>query len=71
MVILKSSVEVNNETNMILTFSRNIRATRDGLGVLLELPNLNKIIPKFKTNRKNSLKERGGRGFRLCEDKEF
>ena len=62
---------MNNETNMILTFSRNIRATRDSLGVLLELPNLNKFIPKFKTNRKNSVKEHGGRGFRLCEDKEY
>ena len=60
MVILKSSVEVNNETNMILTFSCNIRATRDSLGVLLELPNLNKFIPKFKTNRKNSLKSMAG-----------
>ena len=47
---------MNNETNMILTFSRNIRAARDSLGAVLELPNLNKFIPKFKTNRKNSLK---------------
>ena len=62
---------MNNETNMILTFSRNIRATRDSLGAVLELPSLNKFIPKFKTNRKNSLKEHGGCSFRLCEDKEY
>ena len=51
---------MNNETNMILTFYRDIRAARDSLGVLIKLPDLNKIIPKFKTNRKNSLKEHGG-----------
>ena len=62
---------MNNETNMILTFSRNIRATRDSIGAVLELPSLNKVIPKFKTNRKNSLKEHGGGGFRPCEDKEY
>ena len=39
MVILKSSVEVNNETKLI------------------KLPDLNKFIPKLKTNRKNGLKK--------------
>ena len=57
MVILKSSVEVNNETNMILTFSSDIRAIRDSLGVLIKLPELNKFIPKLKINRKNALKK--------------
>lgn len=31
------SIEVNNETNMILTFSSDIRAIRDSLGVLIKL----------------------------------
>ena len=63
---------MNNETNMILTFSSDIRAIRDSLGVLIKLLELNKFIPKLKINRKNALKkEYGGRGFRLCEDKEF
>lgn len=63
---------MNNETNMILTFSSDIRAVRDSLGVLLKLPELNKFIPKLKINRKNGLKkEHGRRGFRLCEVKEF
>lgn len=47
---------VNNETNMILTFSRHIRAARVSLGVLIKLPDLNKFISKLKTNRKNGLK---------------
>jgi len=42
---------------MILTFSRDIRATRDSLGVPIELPELNKFIPKLKINRKNGLKK--------------
>lgn len=63
---------MNNETNMILTFSSDIRATRDSLGMLIKLPELNKFIPKLKINRKKcSKKEHGGCGFRLCEDKEF
>ena len=63
---------MNNETNMILTFSSDIRAIRDSLGVLIKLLELNKFIPKLKINRKNALKkEHGGCGFRLCEDKEF
>ena len=48
---------MNNETNMILTFSRYIRVRRDSLGVLVKLPELNKFIPKLKTNRKNGLKK--------------
>ncbi len=48
---------MNNETNMILTFSRYIRVRRDSLGVLIKLPELNKFIPKLKTNRKNGLKK--------------
>lgn len=48
---------MNNETNMILTFSRYIGATRDSLGVLTKLPELNKFIPKLKINRKNALKK--------------
>ena len=48
---------MNNETNMILTFSRDIRVTRDSLGVLTKLPELNKFIPKLKINRKNALKK--------------
>ena len=48
---------MNNETNMILTFSRDIRVTRDSLGVLIKLPDLNKFIPKLKINRKNGLKK--------------
>ena len=48
---------MNNETNMILTFSSDIRAIRDSLGVLLKLPELNKFIPKLKINRKNALKK--------------
>lgn len=48
---------MNNETNMILTFSRYIRAIRDSLGVLIKLPELNKFIPKLKINRKNALKK--------------
>ena len=48
---------MSNETNMILTFSRDIRATRDSLGVLIKLPELNKFIPKLKINRKNALKK--------------
>lgn len=48
---------MNNETNMILTFSSDIRAVRDSLGVLIKLPELNKFIPKLKINRKNALKK--------------
>lgn len=48
---------MNNETNMILTFSRCIKATRDSLSVLIKPPELNKFIPKLKTNRKNGLKK--------------
>ena len=48
---------MNNETNMILTFSSDIRAVRDSLGVLIKLLELNKFIPKLKTNRKNGLKK--------------
>ncbi|WP_141081836.1 hypothetical protein [Campylobacter concisus] len=48
---------MNNETNMILTFSRYIGAIRDSLGVLIKLPVLNKFIPKLKINRKNALKK--------------
>jgi len=48
---------VNNETNMILTFSSDIRAIRDSLGVLIKLLELNKFIPKLKINRKNALKK--------------
>ena len=48
---------MNNETNMILTFSRYIRVRRDSLRVLIKLPDLNKFIPKLKTNRKNALKK--------------
>lgn len=48
---------MNNETNMILTFSRDIRVRRDSLRVLIKLPDLNKFIPKLKTNRKNALKK--------------
>lgn len=48
---------MNNETNMILTFSSDIRVTRNSLGVLIKLPELNKFIPKLKTNRKNALKK--------------
>ena len=48
---------MNNETNMILTFSRDVGVTRDSLGVLIKLPDLNKFIPKLKINRKNALKK--------------
>lgn len=48
---------MNNEINMILTFSSDIRAIRDSLGVLIKLPELNKFIPKLKINRKNALKK--------------
>ena len=48
---------MNNETNMILTFSSDIRAAKDSLGVLIKLPELNKFIPKLKINRKNALKK--------------
>lgn len=48
---------MNNETNMVLTFSRYIRVRRDSLRVLIKLPDLNKFIPKLKTNRKNGLKK--------------
>ena len=48
---------MNNETNMILTFSRYIMATRDSLGVLIKLLELNKFIPKLKINIKNALKK--------------
>ena len=48
---------MNNETNMILTFSCHIRAARVSLGVLIKLPELNKFIPKLKINRKNALKK--------------
>ncbi|MBE9852351.1 hypothetical protein G6W42_06925 [Campylobacter concisus] len=48
---------MNNETNMILTFSSDIRATRDSLDMLIKLPELNKFIPKLKINRKNALKK--------------
>ncbi|WP_180995924.1 hypothetical protein, partial [Campylobacter concisus] len=47
----------NNVTNMILTFSSDIRATRDSLGMLIKLLELNKFIPKLKINRKNALKK--------------
>ena len=48
---------MNNETNMILTYSRYIGVTRYSLGVLIKPPVLNKFIPKLKTNRKNALKK--------------
>ena len=48
---------MNNETNMILTFSHNIRAARDSLGIPIKLADLNKFIPKLKINRKNALKK--------------
>lgn len=48
---------MNNETNMILTFSRYIGVKRDSLGVLIKLPDLNKFAPKLKINRKNALKK--------------
>ena len=48
---------MNNETNMILTFSSDIRAIRDSLDMLIKLPELNKFIPKLKINRKNALKK--------------
>lgn len=48
---------MNNETNMILTFSRYIGAIRDSLGVLIKPPVLNKFITKLKINRKNALKK--------------
>ena len=48
---------MNNETNMVLTFSSDIRVVRDSLGMLIKLPDLNKFIPKFKTNRKNGPKK--------------
>ena len=48
---------MNNETNMILTFSRYIGAIRDSLGMLIKLLELNKFIPKLKINRKNALKK--------------
>lgn len=52
---------MNNETSMILIFSRELRATRNSLGVPLELPDLNKFISNLKnfikTNTKNVAKE--------------
>ena len=52
---------MNNETSMILIFSRELRAARNGLDVPLELPNLNKFISNLKnfikTNTKNGAKE--------------
>jgi len=52
---------VNNETSMILIFSRELRAARDSLGVPLELQNLDKFISNLKnfikTNTKNVAKE--------------
>ena len=52
---------MNNETSMILIFSRELRAARDSLGVPLELQNLDKFISNLKnfikTNTKNVAKE--------------
>ena len=52
---------MNNETSMILIFSRELRAARDSLGVPLELQNLDKFISNLKnfikTNTKNGAKE--------------
>ena len=52
---------MNNETSMILIFSRELRAARNGLDVPLELPDLNKFISNLKnfikTNTKNVAKE--------------
>ncbi|QKF91586.1 hypothetical protein CORI_0356 [Campylobacter sp. CCUG 57310] len=46
---------------MILIFSRELRAARNGLDVPLELPDLNKFISNLKnfikTNTKNDAKE--------------
>ena len=52
---------MNNETSIILIFSRRLRVARDSLGVPLELPDLNKFISNLKnfikTNTKNVAKE--------------
>ncbi len=52
---------MNNETSMILIFSRELRVARGSLGVPLELPDLNKFISNLKnfikTNTKNGAKE--------------
>ena len=52
---------MNNETSMIMIFSRELRAARNGLDVPLELPDLNKFISNLKnfikTNTKNVAKE--------------
>ena len=52
---------MNNETSMILIFSRELRAARNGLDVPLEPPNLNKFISNLKNfikiNTKNGAKE--------------
>ena len=52
---------MNNETSMILIFSLELRAARNGLDVPLELPDLNKFISNLKnfikTNTKNVAKE--------------
>jgi len=55
------SGKVNNETSMILIFSRELRAARNGFDMPLELPDLNKFISNLKkfikTNTKNGAKE--------------
>ncbi len=52
---------MNNETSMILIFSRELRTARNGLDMPLELPNLNKFISNLKkfikTNANNGAKE--------------
>ncbi|WP_314990788.1 hypothetical protein [uncultured Campylobacter sp.] len=51
---------MNNETSIILIFSRRLRVARDSLGVPLELPDINKFLSDLKifikTNIKNSIK---------------
>lgn len=52
---------MNNETSMILIFSRELRAARGSLGAPLELQNLDKFISNLKnfikTNAKKGAKE--------------
>ncbi len=48
---------MNNETSMILIFSRELRAARDSLGVPLELQNLDKFISNLKNFIKTNAKK--------------
>lgn len=52
---------MNNETSMILIFSRELRVARGSLGAPLELQNLDKFISNLKnfikTNAKKGVKE--------------